>query len=178
MIDSFELCFPLSTFLFFMETLIKINLKNLYILGISWCFHFSIFSLYWGHQETSINCSVCLRNFGSHCYCPECSQLLISCYRTYDCKHFFYRTYPFEPTDIHRNGVHQFKTNHFYCSLKNPEHKTKSLHMNPPPLPPPAASPIHVREGFPLVYIYLVFYVVFKIYNIFKTFLFPFCQKI
>ena len=137
MIDSFELCFPFSTFLFFMETLIKINLKNLYILGISWCFHFSIFSLYWGHQETSINCSVCLRNFGSHCYCPECSQLLISCYRTYDCKHFFYRTYPFEPTDIHRNGVHQFKTNHFYCSLKNPEHKTKSLHMNlhPPPTP-------------------------------------------
>ena len=96
MIDSFELCFPLSTFLFFMETLIKINLKNLYILGISWCFHFSIFSLYWGHQETSINCSECLRNFGSHCYCLECSQLLISCYRTYDCKHFFF----IEPTHL------------------------------------------------------------------------------
>ena len=44
---------------------------------------------------------------------------------------FFYRTYPFEPTDMHRNGVHQFKTNHFYSSMKNPEHKTKSLHMNP-----------------------------------------------
>ena len=153
--------FPLSTILSLMETSIKINLKKIIFLEILAKFVFKKVSIHhycysWRYPVainvdllsyiivfSFLNIFSLLRSSRKanqwlwiYTKFHGMSQLHIFWHRTYVCKLFFYRisyTYPFERIDLHRNSVHQFKTNYFYSSLKNPEHKTKSLHKNPTP---------------------------------------------
>ena len=80
----------LKKFLFIIIVIVHVILLLLMLIyyHILLCFHFAIFSLYWGPPEKPINClniyeiSVPLPFHGM-------SQLLIFWLRTYVCKHFF-----------------------------------------------------------------------------------------
>ena len=146
--------FPLSTFLFFMETLIKINLKNLYILGISWCFHFSIFSLYWGPPEKPINSLEYKRNFGSTAISLHVATTYIL---TSDLRlQTFFFIESLTPTHLNVpicTGIVFINSKQiiFTAVWKTQNIKLKACIRTPLPPPTPTAIRIHVREGFPFV---------------------------
>ena len=154
MIDLFELCFLLSTILFFYGDFNKHQIKKKSF--HSWYFMVFLFLNIFSLLRTSSNVDKLLWIFTKFRLSLLLPGMLATTYiLTSDVRLqtlFLYRisyTYPFERTTVHRNSVHQFKTNHFYSSLKNPEHKTKSLHKKPHShLPPPAASQMHVHKGF------------------------------